>query len=220
MMRIKIIWILFAWSINVCPVWADSALLDEKGCGDCHSFSSDAKQVTHGPDLFYAGDKFYKGWLKGFLESPVMLRKAGYITDPGFLSSKPGTGRLHPSLTQEESARVAAYLMTLRLPELETGKVDEEPLSKGTRARIKMLFERQYGCIACHETLNLAGQVRGGVSGPSLVDAGLRLKPDWIFYWLKTPKKFLSKGRMPLFELDEETVVLMTKYILSIRAQR
>jgi mono/diheme cytochrome c family protein len=83
-----------------------------------------------------------------------------------------------------------------------------------------MLFERQFGCIACHEALNLAGQVRGGVSGPSLVDAGLRLKPDWIFHWLKTPKKFLPKGRMPLFELDEETVVLMTKYILSIRTRR
>ncbi len=219
-MGIKVIWILFAWLINVCPVWADPAFLDEKGCGDCHRFSSGTKQVTQGPDLFYAGDKFYKGWLKEFLESPVVLRKAGYITDLGFLSGKPETGRPHPSLTQEESARAAAYLMTLRLPGLETGKVDGEPLSKGTRARVKMLFERQYGCIACHEALNLAGQVRGGVSGPSLVDAGLRLRPDWIFHWLKTPKKFLPKGRMPLFEVDEETVVLMTKYILSIRTRR
>ena len=219
-MKVKVIWILFAWLMNVCPVWADPALLDEKGCGGCHRFSPDTKQITQGPDLFYAGDKFYRGWLKEFLESPAVLRKTGYITDPGFLSGKPETDRLHPSLTQEESARAAAYLMTLRLSGLETGKVDGEPLSKGTRTRMKMLFERQYGCIACHEALNLAGQVRGGVSGPSLVDAGLRLRPDWIFHWLKTPKKFLSKGRMPLFELDEETVVLMAKYILSIRTRR
>ncbi|MCH8156390.1 MAG: c-type cytochrome [Nitrospinae bacterium] len=209
--------VLFVWLAG--SAWADTALLEEKGCKNCHRFSSDETQAAKGPDLFYAGDKFREEWLKEFLRVPTVIRQAGYITDPGFSSGKPEVGRPHPSLAEAESDRVAAYLMTLRLPGLETGKVDEEPLSKGTRARIKMLFERQYGCIACHKALNLVGKVRGGVSGPSLVDAGLRLKPDWIFHWLKTPKKFLAKGRMPLLDLDDEAAVHLAKYILSIRTE-
>jgi len=65
--------------------------------------------------------------------------------------------------------------------------------------------------------LNLVGKVRGGVSGPSLVNSGLRLKPDWIFHWLKTPQKCMYEGRMPVFDLDDQTTIRITKYILSIR---
>jgi mono/diheme cytochrome c family protein len=107
--------------------------------------------------------------------------------------------------------------MTLRLPNLEVGKVNSEPLSKGERAQTKMLFERRFGCISCHRTLNLVGKVRGGISGPSLINSGLRLKQDWIFHWLKTPQKFMYEGRMPLFNLDEETTIRLTKYIFGIR---
>ena len=123
------------------------------------------------------------------------------------------------AVSKEESEEISDFLMTLRLPDLATGKIDKEPLSKAELAQAKMLFERNFGCISCHETLNLVGKVRGGVSGPSLVNSGLRLKSDWIYHWLKTPKKFLPKGRMPVFALDEETAVHITKYILSIRTK-
>ena len=109
--------------------------------------------------------------------------------------------------------------MTLRIPDLEVEKVDNKPLSSSEQARIKISFERNYGCISCHRALNLVGRVRGGVSGPSLVNSGLRLNPDWIFNWLKNPKKFLSEGGMPLYDLNEETAVLITKYIVSIRTK-
>ena len=96
-------------------------------------------------------------------------------------------------------------------------KVDKKKLSKGERSQGKILFERNFGCISCHRALNLVGKLRGGVSGPSMVNAGLRLNPDWVFNWLKNPKKFFSESGMPLYDLNEETAVLVTKYILSIR---
>ncbi|MBT6602361.1 MAG: hypothetical protein HOB32_12020, partial [Nitrospina sp.] len=49
------------------------------------------------------------------------------------------------------------------------------------------------------------------------VDSGLRLKPDWIFNWLKTPQKFMYEGRMPVFDLDDQTTIRITKYIYDIR---
>ena len=215
-MRISIgIVLLLCW-MSALSAWAGFEEIDKKGCKDCHRFSSKEKQTKEGPDLFYAGDKFHRNWLKEFLKSPVVIRKVVYIPEADHPSGKSEANQPHVALTKDESDRISDYLMTFRLPGLEIGKIDEEPLSKDERAQAKILFERNFGCISCHETLNLVGKVRGGVSGPSLVDSGLRLKPDWIFHWLKTPKKFLSKGRMPVFDLDEETASRITKYILSI----
>jgi len=53
-----------------------------------------------------------------------------------------------------------------------------------------------------------------------LVDSGLRLEPDWVFHWLKSPEKFLPRGRMPVFNLDDETAIRITKYVLSIRTKK
>ena len=127
---------------------------------------------------------------------------------------------MHFGLQNDQSSTgFTGYFINFSDSHISVGKVDEEPLTQGARAHAKILFERNFGCISCHEALNLVGKVRGGVSGPSLINSGLRLKSDWIFHWLKTPKKFLSKGRMPIYDLNEETVILITKYILSIRTK-
>ena len=216
-MRIVVSILLFWCWGSVLLVWAEPEEIGKKGCRECHRFSSEEKESNKGPDLFYAGDKLRKNWLNEFLTSPTVIREVLYALDSDFLIGRPKSNQPHVAFTKEEAERVSNFLLTLRLPDLEVEKVDEEPLSKGERAQAKMLFERNFGCISCHRTLNLVGKVRGGVSGPSLINSGLRLKPDWVFHWLKTPKRFMSKGRMPVFDLDEETAIRITKYILSIR---
>ena len=151
------------------------------------------------------------------MQSPTVIREVNVFSESDFLGKKYKASNPHVALAKEGAERVASFLMTLRLPNLEVGKVNKEPLSKGERAQIKMLFDRNFGCISCHRALNLVGKIRGGVSGPSLVNSGLRLKPDWIFHWLKTPQKFMYEGRMPVFDLDEETTIRITKYIYGIR---
>jgi len=216
-MRMIVSTLLFWYFGSVFPVWAEPEEIDTNGCRECHRLSSQEKKSDKGPDLFYAGDKFYNNWLYKFLQSPMVIREMNFLSGSYFLSEKANASEPHVALTKEGAKRVVNFLMTLRLPNLEAGKVNEEPLSKAESARAKMLFERSFGCISCHRALNLVGKVRGGVSGPSLVNSGLRLKPDWIFHWLKTPQKFMYKGRMPVFNLDEETATRLTKYILSIR---
>lgn len=103
------------------------------------------------------------------------------------------------------SLKTLKDLAPLELPEL----------SKGARVRVKILFERDYSCIACHQSYNLARQPRGGISGPSLIDAGRRLRTEWVYQWLKNPKQFVPQGRMPLYAFDEETLRKMTQYIMS-----
>jgi len=192
---------------------ASPALLKTKQCDTCHRFTKNEIEKS-APDLFFAGDKFQKNWLKNYLQRPETIRLAGHTRDPGFSKGQPQYTGPHPSLNSSEAQQITDYLMSLKIlknvPPLEL-----PALSKGARVRVKILFERNYSCIACHQSYNLARQPRGGVSGPSLIDAGRRLRPEWVYQWLKNPKQFTPQGRMPLYAFDEETLRKMTQYTLS-----
>lgn len=195
--------------------WAEAspALVKEKQCGSCHRLSG-TEQEKSAPDLFFAGDKFQRKWLENYLKQPEKIRLAGHTRDPGFLKGAPQFSGPHPALNSNEAQLMTDHLMSLKIMK-DTQPLELPALSKGKRVRIKILFERDYGCIACHQSYNLARQPRGGVSGPSLIDAGRRLRPEWVYQWLKNPKQFVTRGKMPLYTFDEETLRKMTQYIMS-----
>ncbi len=199
-------------------VWGNSAaaspaLVKEKQCGSCHRFSKDDAERP-APDLFFAGDKFKKEWLENFLKQPETIRLAGHTRDPGFLKGKPQASAPHPILNPQEAQQMTDHLMSLKTLK-DNPPLNLPDLSKGARVRVKILFERDYSCIACHQSYNLARQPRGGVSGPSLIDAGRRLRPEWVYQWLKDPKQFTARGRMPVYKFDDETLRKLTQYIMS-----
>jgi mono/diheme cytochrome c family protein len=198
------------WCVGV---EASPALVKEKQCDTCHRFSKNDTEKS-APDLFYAGNKFQKKWLKKFLRQPEVVRLSGHTHDPGFLKGTPQYTGPHLTLNSKEAQQMTDHLMSLKILK-ELPPLELPALSKGTRVRVKILFERDYSCIACHQSYNLARQPRGGVSGPSLIDAGHRLQPEWVYQWLKNPKQFTPQGRMPLYMFDEETLRKMTQYIMS-----
>jgi cytochrome c551/c552 len=200
--------------------WAESALAEKLGCRQCHRFSAeDVPPAENAPDLHYAGNKFQPAWLLQFLQKPVVIRKTRVTSDHKLFIVDGENNKPHPSLDPQAAKRMVEYLSGLKLPGFAEGVVDTEPLSKGTRIKVKILFERNYSCIACHEGINLAGKPRGGISGPSLASAGNRLNADWLFNYLQTPEKFVEKRRMPRYQLDDETLGLLTRYLMSLQFQ-
>jgi len=192
---------------------APPSLVKEKQCDTCHRFSREEPEQA-GPDLFFAGDKFQTEWLKQFLKQPETIRPAGSSHDPGFLKGQPEMKSPHLAVKTEEAGQLTDYLSTLKIMK-ESKPLSLESLSKGARVRVKILFERDFSCIACHQSYNLANQPRGGVSGPSLTNAGNRLRPEWVYQWLKNPEQFRPHSRMPLYTFDEETLHRLTQYIMS-----
>jgi cytochrome c551/c552 len=191
---------------------ASPALVKEKQCDTCHRFSKNQAEKS-APDLFFAGNKFQKKWLENFLKQPETIRLAGHTHDPGFLKGKPEYAGPHPALNSKEAQQMTDHLMSLKTLK-DTPPLELPDLSKDTRVQVKILFERDYSCIACHQSYNLARQPRGGVSGPSLIDAGRRLRPEWVYQWLKNPQQYVTQGRMPIYTFDAETLRKMTQYIM------
>lgn len=204
--------LIFGWFLCQ-PILSHAALIEEKNCGACHRLSQKENQKK-GPDLFYAGNKFKIAWLKKYLQNPFTIRKAGTIHNPGFLKGKYENN--HPSLFKEEAEKITHELMNMTLIDLPI-KEFQNPLTKAQKAKTKYEFERTFSCISCHQSLNLAGKPRGGISGPSLINAGNRLQANWVAIWLKNPKTFSKKSRMPVYKMDDETQSRFTQFIMTLK---
>ncbi len=200
------------------PLASEASLIEEKKCGECHRLS-EKETEKNGPDLFYAGNKFQALWLERYLQSPEVIRIAGYTNDPGFLKGESQNSHKHSALSKMDAKQITHELVKMTLPDLSQELSNAKPLTKGQKAKIKYQFERTFGCIACHQSLNLAGKVRGGISGPSLVDAGNRLQANWVASWLKTPKTFFEKGRMPIYQMDDETRLQFAQFIMTLKKE-
>ncbi len=197
---------------------ADAGILEDKNCGSCHRLNAEEIEKSFtGPDLHYAGSKFQPKWLIEFLKNPEIIRPGRFITDPGFLKGDSENPLPHPSFPEEEANAMAAELMGLKIPRQTS--ITPEPLSKGQRAKIKYQFERTFSCISCHQSLNLAGKIRGGISGPSLVNAGNRLQANWVADWLSTPETYTKKGRMPRYKMDPVTLTRFTRFLMMLKKE-
>ncbi len=197
---------------------ANAGILEDKKCDSCHRLNAEETGKNFaGPDLYYAGNKFQPEWLNTFLKQPEVIRPARFITNPRSLKSDPENPLPHPSFSEDEANALTKELLDLKIAEQTS--VTPEPLSKGQRAKIKYQFERTFSCVSCHQSLNLAGKVRGGVSGPSLVNAGNRLQAKWVADWLSTPEAYTVKRRMPRYKMDADTLDQFTRFLMMLKKE-
>ena len=212
----KIFYLLIGAWFLYSPKFSYASLIEEKNCSACHRLFKVEKDKK-GPDLFYAGNKFQGAWLEEYLQNPVILRKTGAINSPNFLKGGLQNLQQHPILNKNDAVNITQELMAMTLPGLPEEQIN--PLTKGQIAKTKYEFERTFSCISCHQSLNLAGKPRGGISGPSLINAGNRLKENWVANWLKNPKIFSNKSRMPVYKMDNETRLRFTKFIMTLKKE-
>ena len=197
--------------------WADPAagkkVFQAKKCQQCHYTDGPAKEKSiadqlakKGPELWYAGSKFQKAWLAKWLQDPKPIRPLKYNS---VTEKNPGD---HPKLAGGDAAAVTNFLMTLTSKEVETGVVTPKKNPKG-----RLIFVKKMPCSGCHQFPGK--KFTGGRSGPSLVGAGERLNPDWIFAYLKKTKVFKPVRRMPIFAgiLSEKDMKLVAQYVASFK---
>ncbi len=80
-------------------------------------------------------------------------------------------------------------------------------LSKGKKLFIKM------GCHGCHL---VDGYQKERKVGPSLLRIASKVDPSWLVRWVKKPKNYLPKTRMPNFGLSDEHTLAISAYIWDV----
>jgi mono/diheme cytochrome c family protein len=197
---------------------AGKDVFETKGCSGCHYTDGPAREKTiddqlakKGPELWYAGSKFQKAWLTRWLADPKPIRPMKFNS---LTEENPGD---HPKLSGDEAASVSDFLMSLTSPDVESGKVKPKKNPKG-----RQIFTKKMPCSGCHQYLGRKKKITGGRSGPSLVDAGVRLNPDWILAYLQKPKVFKPVKMMPVFVglLSDKDMLNVARYIANFKPKK
>ncbi len=211
------------WGASISWAGDRGMQLLQQQCVSCHNLAGPAPATLSelwqrkGPDLFYAGNKYRQAWLESWLQQPKRIRPAGmfYIDH-----IKPGTKRDvidpstlsgHVKLKADDAKAVAAALVQLKgntkLIKAETHRADISPGPLG-----EMMFDKIYGCMACHEI----EPGYGGLSGPELYTAGKRLQPEFMLSYIRSPQAWDPKIWMPNKHVPDDNMQKLVNYIIAL----
>lgn len=206
--------IIAASSIVQADPAAGKVMFESKGCLGCHYTDGPAREKTiadqlakKGPELWYAGSKFQQPWLEEWLQDPKPIRSLKYNS---LTEDNPGD---HPQLSADESTAVSEFLMGLTASEVVAGVIKPKKNPKG-----RLIFKKKMPCGGCHQFPDRK-KIIGGRSGPSLVGAGTRLNPDWIYAYMMQPKVFKPVKMMPVFTgiLSEKDMKSVSAHVASFK---
>ncbi len=193
---------------------AGEQLFTGNKCNGCHYTQGPATEKTiadqlakKGPELWYAGSKFQKAWLEGWLQDPKPIRPLAYNS---LTEENPDD---HPKLAGGDAGAVTEFLMTLTSDKVQAGVINPKRNPKG-----KLIFVKKMPCSGCHQFPSKK-KFKGGRSAPSLVGAGKRLNPDWIYAYLKDTKAFKPVRMMPVFAgiLREKDMKAVAAYVANFK---
>ncbi len=203
---------------------ADGKAILQAQCANCHALSKPSDLSLErlwnrkGPDLYYAGVKYNKPWLTGWLQNPTRIRPAGEFyfkhikaTDHGDVVDT-ATLPTHPKLSKADAEAVADALVALKGPDglVTKGAFKKQPVPAMIGS---MFFEKLRGCSACH--MDKPGA--GGESGSELYDAGSRLQPDYLYAYIKDPQRFDPHIWMPTLNLSNDDLQRLTNYLVTLQ---
>lgn len=202
--------------------WSDTAQTVAAQCASCHAIERpdyetlgrDERVRRVAPPLYFAGNKYREQWLLGFLQAPSTLYAAGYFPDHKLLDSAegdlPNESALtnHISLSEAEAKEVTDFLMALR-PFDQLIENDSYTEGKVAKRMGTMDFRKFKGCDACHQD----DTDNGGLSGPRLYDAWIRLQPKYIASFLKNPLQWDPNTLMPVPQMNEQAAHKLVDYL-------
>ena len=181
----------------------------QRTCAGCHRLdgSPASRFEKNAPDLIGVGSKFKREWLVGWLvgnEQPVYA--LSYRWDQS------QTPERHLVVSQPEAEAIAEYLETdFRDSTVKTGAIDLSTFSKQEAAFGEKIFT-EHACIGCHQ-IRVGEKVVGGPQSSSFVDAGRRLKGDWIYRFNSNPPDFVPHSGEFVGDVSELGLRYVTGFI-------
>jgi len=113
-------------------------------------------------------------------------------------------------ISEKEVETLLNYFNTVLIAdslEIPMGLLQNKSVERG-----KSLFKEKYGCQGCHIV-----EGKGGYVGPTLDDAGDRLKPAYLFNWLMNPQKFKPNTIEPRTGMSPQEAFDIASYLLTFK---
>lgn len=181
------------------PGGAVGELISRYRCLSCHRIGDQGGDVSTAV-LTYEGSKVNREWLADYLVLSTTLRP--------ILEERMPVLRM----PRAEAEQLADAIETLFVdPSLPADPFTGRPASDADPAEGGRLYVT-LGCRACH----IAGS-SGGYYGPPLTSAAKRLRPGWVYAWLKGPQQWRADVRCPDYGLSDTDALRLTAYLGTLR---
>ncbi len=210
-----------ATSVNA--IAGNGAAILSEHCASCHNLTGPAPTTLaalwqrQGPDLFYAGNKYRQAWVEQWLQNPKRIRPAGMFYRQHI---KPGPKRdmvdattlsEHIKLNKADAKAVAALLATFQAKSALIKAEKHDPgIAPGPLG--EMMFDKIYGCMACHQI----EPGYGGVSGPEVYTAANRLTPEFMLSYIRSPQAWDPKIWMPNKHVPDLNMQKLVNYMVEL----
>ena len=170
-------------------------LADDLACFACHTMFGRGRFVA--TDLTLESSQARRKWIEDYFKIPYSLRPILTERMPNLF------------LSDTEIKATADYMEKVFIADtLERSiKVDQGRIAKG-----RILYYEKYGCQACHQI-----GLKGGYVGPPLDKVVGRLKPGWIFYWLKKPQALKPESIEPDNQLTDDDAEALAAFLMSLK---
>ena len=175
------------------------ALIDRYRCLSCHQIGDRGGDISTAP-LTFEGSKVRREWLIDYLVLSYSLRP--------ILEERMPVLRIPREEATQLADAFGSFFVDPRIPEdpfAGRPATDADP-AEGEKLSVAL------GCRACH----ILGP-SGGYYGPPLTESGKRLKPGWVFTWMKGPQKWRADVRCPDYGLSDTDALRLTAYLDTLR---
>lgn len=221
----KALWLSFLILAVIPTAYAEEtgATLLQQQCASCHDLQGPAPTTLaqlfarKAPDLFYAGNKYQTAWVAEWLQHPKRIRPAGVLyldhIKPGAKRDMVDSSTLKPhmALGKDDANKVANALALLQPFDDRIKAVSHDPsISPGPLG--EMLFDKIYGCMACHQI----EPDFGGLSAPEVFTAGKRLQAAYMLSYIRSPQAWDAKIWMPNNHLTSPNDQKLVNFIIEL----
>lgn len=171
-------------------------LFESSGCLGCHNVEGYVKVPNIGPPLDHIAAKVNAGWLLQWLLDPK-----GYLAKtkmPNFRFS------------EQEAMAIRAYLLekSLSKPIRTRTVVAGMKLDRVETGRVLFGYAR---CVSCHSIDGV-----GGTLAPDLGRIGEKVRPDWLFEFIKNPRAYQPNTKMPQYRFSEPEIMQIVEYLSTL----
>ncbi len=170
-------------------------LVNDLACLGCHTMQGKGRLVA--TDLSLEASQAQGKWIEGYFKVPYSLRPILTERMPNLFLSD---GEIKTIVDYMEKVFVADSLER------------QVPSDAATIAKGKGLYYERYGCQACHQI-----ESKGGYVGPPLDKLSTRLKPGWVFHWLKHPQAYRPESIEPDNKLTDQDAEALTVFLMSLK---
>ena len=170
-------------------------LVDDLACLGCHRMNGQGHLIA--TDLSLEASQAQSKWIEEYFKIPYSLRPTLTVRMPNLF------------LGDKEIKTIVDYMEKVFIAD----SLDKEvPSDVVTVGKGKGLYYERYACQSCHQ---ISGA--GGYVGPPLDKVGTRLKPGWVFHWLKNPQAYKPTTLEPNNNLSDADADALTAYLMSLK---